>query len=133
MSGSAGYASSLFDAVMTRAHEGKDEDAEIFKSNNIISREFCVDSGMIPSDRCALDLRANRIQYGYFIEGTEPKDECKLHKDIIIDARDGMAANVNTPSIFRRKIALVDYEREEKFDFLNIFDRKYLLKSREKN
>lgn len=133
MSGSAGYASSLFDAVMTRAHEGKDEDAEIFKSNNIISREFCVDSGMIPSDRCALDLRANRIQYGYFIEGTEPKDECKLHKDIIIDARDGMVANVNTPSIFRRKIALVDYEREEKFDFLNIFDRKYLLKSREKN
>ncbi len=128
MSGSAGYASSLFDAVMTRVHAGKDENAEIFKSNNVVVREFCVDSGKIPSDKCGLDPRLNRIQIGYFIKGTEPTELCDRHITIEIDIRDGTVAKKHTKAIYRRKISLVDYEREEELKYLDIFDKKYLFK-----
>ncbi len=130
MSGSASYASSLFDAVMTRAHIDKDTDAQMFNSGNIVAREFCMDSGALASDKCALDPRLNRVQVGYFINGTEPRDYCDLHKEIVIDSQSGMIADENTNPMLRRKIALVDYNREAIFDAFDILDKKYLLKSR---
>ena len=133
MSGSATYASSMFDAVMTRAHSGKDQNAQIFNSGNVLSKEFCIDSGKKPSENCALDPRMDRIQIGYFIKGTEPNDVCDLHKELIIDTRSGAVADKHTRSIYKRKIALVDYKREETLDSLDILDRNYLFASRCEN
>ncbi len=130
MSGSALYASSLFDAVMTRAHIGKDAEAQIFNSGNIVAREFCMDSGALASEQCTLDPRLNRVQVGYFIRGSEPRDYCDLHKEIVIDSQSGMIADENTNPMLKRKIALIDYNREPVLDSLDVLDKKYLLKSR---
>ena len=37
-------------------------------------------------------------------------------------------AKKHTKAIYRRKISLVDYEREEGLEYLDIFDKKYLFK-----
>jgi hypothetical protein len=88
----------------------------------VVVREFCVDSGKIPSDKCGLDPRLNRIQIGYFIKGTEPTESCDRHITIEIDTRDGTIAKKHTKAIYRRKISLVDYEREEELEYLSLCD-----------
>jgi hypothetical protein len=84
----------------------------------------------LPSEECRLDPRLNRIKKGYFIKGSEPKEICKLHKSVYIDSQSGMIANNDTSYLLKRKIALLDFTRENKFDKIEILDEKYTIKNR---
>ena len=130
MNYSGAFATSMFDAVMKNAHLGKDKNAELFDSGNLVKSNFCVDSGDLPNDSCQLDPRLNRIQVGYFIKGTEPREHCELHKEIFINSQTGKIAPQGLHSIFKRKIALIDYNRASEFDEIEVFDKDYLISSR---
>lgn len=124
------FAINIFDEIMNQAHEGKKEEVDLFSSENIIVKEFCVDSGKVPTDACNKDLRMNRIQKGYFIKGTEPISHCDIHKEFFINMQTGMITGENTNSLLKRKVSLVNYERSEKYDEFLPFDKKYLISSR---
>ena len=95
----------------------------------IIEKEYCFDSGTIPSDICDNDIRGIRTQIGYYKTGTEPKNKCSLHKEAIIDYYYGEITNKS--SIFNRKISLVDYERLKNAN-IKILDEPYLLNNKYK-
>ena len=120
----------LFDAIMKEAHKDKDTDKELFMSPNIIVSEYCADSGMLPCESCKLDPRLNRVKIGYFKAGTEPKEECNLHEEIYIDSYTGLIANEDTSYLLKRKISLLNYERDKLYQRLNISDNRYLISSR---
>lgn len=126
---SSSPATSLFDAIMIETHVGLSENADLFDSGNIIKSNFCVDSGKAPSDECYLDPRSNRVQIGYFKNGTEPNEQCLIHKSIYVDIRTGMISDEKTNPFFRRKISLVDYKRDEIYNNLSVLDEEYLLNS----
>lgn len=120
----------LFDALMLDAHKEKNKNFNLYTSNNIVEVEYCTDSGCLPLEECRLDPRLNRIKKGYFIKGSEPKEICKLHKSVYIDSQSGMIANNDTSYLLKRKIALLDFTRENKFDNIEILDEKYTIENR---
>ena len=131
MNNSAVFATSMFDSVMIKAHKGKDKKAEIYNSGNLVESSFCVDSGLLPAEACNRDLRTNRIETGYFIKGTEPTISCTRHKELYIDSKTGNISKPNFFSLFKRKISLVDYVRDEMYEDLSIYDKEYLISSRQ--
>ncbi len=131
MSSNSSSAISLFDAIMTRAHAGKDNSATLFNSGNLVERDFCVDSGELATDLCHLDLRLNRVQRGYFIRDYVPSEPCHRHIEAYIDARTGLIADQGINPIYKRRISLVDYDRDKIFDDFAPYDKNYLLISRQ--
>ena len=74
----------VWDEVMTRVHEYKlgglsDEEIKGFSTAGLKRCEFCKDSGQSLSDACALDLRGERVDFGYFEPSNMPRGECKSH------------------------------------------------------
>ena len=122
----------LFDEIMNKIYENGERE-EFYMPNDIISEEFCVDSGLLPCEQCKSDLRGNRVNTGYYIRGTEPKEICNLHKNVIIDIEDGLLANTMTPAYRRRIVSLLDYHRVDEYKNVEILDSQYLIKNRLRN
>jgi len=116
---------SLFDAIMTEAHKDKDLSAKLFESKNIVEREYCRDSGDLPCENCKLDLRLNRINTGYFVKGLEPVNLCTLHKTAYIDSYTGKIANDEVSYLLKRKVSLLDYDRQNIYGEYEILDSKF--------
>ena len=51
--------------------------------NDVVTREYCTDSGGIPTEACRKDPRQNRIETGYFSVGSEPTEYCDCH--VLVD------------------------------------------------
>jgi penicillin-binding protein 1A len=79
MSYSKNPAIEYFNAIMSKLENSNES---LFLSGDIVESQYCVDSGKLPSDSCFLDPRVNRVQTGYFIRGTEPKEACDIHKEV---------------------------------------------------
>lgn len=74
----------IWDDVMRRIHKDillskSEEPIRSFSTKGLIRHEFCCDSGMLYSENCMLDPRGNRLDHGYFMKGTVPKDLCDKH------------------------------------------------------
>ncbi|MBQ3040946.1 MAG: transglycosylase domain-containing protein [Clostridia bacterium] len=132
VSSNSNSAISIFDSIMLDAHSALNKDERLFDSGNIVSAEFCTDSGKLPTEDCKIDPRLNRVQIGYFKKGTEPTEYCDRHKSVYIDSQSGLLADSSTHILFKRKIALLDYERDKSFNVFDIHDKEYLIKSRTK-
>ncbi len=71
-----------WDRIMTRLHQKYLDSGDIKKFNtseNIITAEYCKDSGLLACEACAKDPRGERTEIGYFVKGTEPRQRCKTH------------------------------------------------------
>ncbi len=122
--------SKIFDIIMTYAN--KNNDNKFFDNSfDIVEREFCYDSGMLPCDECKNDIRGSRVINGYFKIGNEPKEICNIHKEVSIDKTDGMIAKKFTPFWKKRKVSLLNYDRDD-YPEIEILDTSYLIKSRKR-
>ena len=85
-----------WDKIMTKLHQ-KYIDNKSLKgfdnSENVIAAEYCMDSGLLASDACEKDPRGERTEVGYFVKGTEPKQECKTHVLVRYDKVEGCIAS----------------------------------------
>lgn len=102
----------IWDDVMSDIHsyllESKnDSEIEGFSKKGLINREFCMDSGDIYTDICALDPRGERIESGYFIRGFAPSKRCERHIACRYDIVAEGVASENCPENFVREIALL--------------------------
>ncbi len=73
-----------WDAVMSGLHRagvfGKAKRTNVFSAPSTVTRvAYCRDSGCLPCEACRADPRGERIAYGYFLRGTEPKTVCTRH------------------------------------------------------
>ena len=117
-----------WDIVMTKIHSDLIESGaplEKFDSSGLVTAQYCKDSGKAPGPYCALDLRGNRIETGYYKPGTEPTEVCDCHVPVLWDTATKRVASPDCPPQFVKQIALV---REEKRSFrtqLVIADAQY--------
>lgn len=103
----------IWNDVMTAIYRGTAEygATEFETPENLVKKQYCRDSGKIPSAACALDPRGERSEYGWFVRGTEPLSFCECHKTVEYDLLGGGVANDACPKLFCAKVALIDVER----------------------
>lgn len=90
----ANPAAQIFDAVMGGIFDlipQSERHTEFPKSGNVVTCLYCKDSGLVPSKSCLLDPRGHRIETGYFIKGTEPKEKCDVHREVRICSGGGVS------------------------------------------
>ncbi len=72
----------VWDEVMKLIHErkvGYSEQEKHFSIDGLVYAPFCRDSGKLFTRECLYDARGDRLDFGYFIKGTEPKENCDRH------------------------------------------------------
>lgn len=76
----------MWDEVMVKLHDGVGSERH-FSTDGLLRGEFCLDSGLLPTDDCLLDPRADRISHGFFLPGTLPGEYCEHGKNGAEDER----------------------------------------------
>ena len=94
---------------------------------HLIQVNYCMDSGLLPSDACLCDARGARIKTGYFVKGTEPKSRCTTHILVEYDVICGGVATVFTPQGHIQKVGMIQVDREFPIQIL-ISDAQYVYK-----
>jgi len=99
----------LWKAVMEPLHEGLEYKS--FFTMDSVQAEYCIDSGLAPSQYCSLDPRGNRITTGTFLREDVPTQTCDCHIPVTIDSTTNMRSNEYCPEDEIVTIALIDVER----------------------
>lgn len=82
-----GRALKLWNSVMNLVHENLEPKQFIMPSAGIVTREVCIYSGKLASELCTKDPRGTKtVITEYFIEGTEPTEECDTHQEVVVCA-----------------------------------------------
>lgn len=105
----------IWDEVMNRLHdrvlpapESGQEVKTFDVPPSVITRTFCVDSGELPTNACALDPRGSgRTATGYFTVESAPKTSCKTHVLVKYCASGQAIASDNCPAGDVRHTALL--------------------------
>ena len=113
----------LWKKVMSKIHENK-EAAKFKVPENIVSCRYCADCGKLPSEHCKNDPRGNRIKWGLFVKGTEPRQTCDVHILAQVCKDSGCIAGVNCPLESIEYKALLNLKREFPYE-ISIRDAQY--------
>jgi len=76
-------------------------------ASNVITKQYCMDSGMIPGEACKMDLRGSRIATGYFTQATAPAQICNVHVIVDYDLSTGSVASPNCLDTVKRSLIRV--------------------------
>lgn len=90
---SSNPSSAIWDTVMTKLHQKYIDEAaaggeplrEFVTAAGVVEMEYCLDSGMLPSEACYNDPRGHRIAVGYFSTDNMPEEECTVHVPVKYD------------------------------------------------
>ena len=63
----------------------EEQRASRFSTDGLLYLPFCKDSGKAYTDACSLDVRGDRLAYGYFTEDNKPLGECDCHIKVKYD------------------------------------------------
>lgn len=102
-------------------------DKKFEESANLISVNYCMDSGHLPSEACINDARGSRVKQGYFIRGSEPTDICHTHVMVEYDEICGGVATVFTPESHIKRVGMILVEREFPIQII-VSDAQYVYK-----
>lgn len=82
-----GRALKIWNTVMNLVHKDLPAKQFTMPSAGIVEREICIYSGKLAGNFCTSDPRGRRtVIKEYFIEGTEPKETCDVHQEIVVCA-----------------------------------------------
>ena len=114
----------VWNAVMTDIHENKE-----YKSfdipENVISASYCMDSGKLMTGACLADPRGDRLETGWFIEGTQPREFCTCHVLVDYDMESGGVCLGYCPDGETVKVGLISVERSFPIQ-INVTDAQYV-------
>ncbi len=112
-----------WDKVMTKIHErvfeqvsDNEQELRTFDYSELVTAEYCRDSGLKPSELCKVDVRGSRVQTGYYKSGAEPEKTCDVHQVLKWDSSTKSIASDNCPSESVGAIVLVKVGEERIFD-----------------
>lgn len=63
----------------------------------LVSRKICPVSGDLATDACKLDIGEQEPVNAWFVKGTQPTQDCQLHKEYPVCLASGKIASVNCP------------------------------------
>ena len=125
-----------FDTVLSRIYErdvrSAYADRKFDEGARLVEVNYCMDSGLLPSEACLCDPRGSRIKTGYFIKGTEPTSRCETHILVEYDTICGGIATVFTPEGHIERVGMLLVEREFPAQIL-VSDAQYVYKELEKD
>lgn len=119
-----------WDKVMTRIHEelvispAKESGATLkeFSDDELVQAEFCGESGKVATVLCeAFDPRGSRVQEGWFIKGSVPREKCDKHIMVEFCPVSNGVAGKNCPTEGRRQFALVDVSDRDFYIVENLY------------
>lgn len=105
-----------FDTILNRIYSrdvrSAYADRKFEESAHLVSMNYCMDSGLLPSAACLKDPRGSRTKMGYFVKGTEPSTRCETHILVDYDTVCGGVATVFTPEGHIESVGMLLVERE---------------------
>lgn len=117
----------LWNKVMTQIHQGLDN-KKFPVPNGLTTVDYCLDSGMLPTEYCAMDPRGGRVGRGSVFKEDAPSGVCTIHTaenvvtvcaDCPILNSDGSEtglyhlAGPHCPVESQKQICLPNYDREQ--------------------
>ena len=119
----------MWKKVMERVHEGLKNKA--FKQpTGLVEVTVCRDSGLLPSDACALDPRGSRTVRVTLSAHDVPTEQCTVHKTVDICDASGHVANefcALVPGNGTHKVALLDVSRAFPKNGVIVLDQAYAI------
>ena len=100
----------LWKQVMSKAHEGL-EAASLTRSVDLVSVDYCLDSGLLPTDACRNDVRGSRIATAKLAPEDVPTAYCTCHVSAEIDSSTGMLSNNFCPIGSLKTVGLLNLQR----------------------
>ncbi|MBE6972442.1 MAG: transglycosylase [Ruminococcaceae bacterium] len=73
-------ASIAFNKVMSRIHQNL-PDKDFFSINNLVTTDYCMDSGLLPTDACRNDPRGSRVSKMTLLRDDAPTTYCSRHSE----------------------------------------------------
>lgn len=119
----------VWDDVMVRLHRSRmtaEDPASFPIASDVVTRLYCRDSGMIPTDVCRLDPRGERTSVGYFERGYEPKESCACHTRVAYDEVGGGIARPDCPEENIRYVGLLQVENRNFPTQIYVSDAQYV-------
>lgn len=80
-------AAQLWNRVMSIVHEDL-EDKPFTRSNDMVAREYCRDTGLLATEECRSDMRGSRVATGYYFPEDAPTEYCQAHKMVEVCTAD---------------------------------------------
>ena len=118
-----------FDAVLTQIYErdvrSAYADRKFDESTQLVRVNYCMDSGLLPSEACLRDARGSRVKTGYFVKGSEPTERCNVHVLVEYDVVCGGIATVFTPEGHIQEVGMLNIKREFPIQIL-VSDAQYV-------
>ena len=114
---------------MTAVHEemlSGEENLESFSTDGLEYLPFCKDSGELYSDNCILDVRGERLAWGYFAPDNKPVNPCHRHVLCYYDVEGKGIATDNCPEDKLIPIALLDISERSFPMVIIITDAEYV-------
>lgn len=126
----------IWDAVMKAIHESvleKSENIKKFNTNGLEYLPYCKDSGKLYSDKCELDLRGLRLDYGYFSSDNKPHGVCDRHTLCLVDKANGKIAASGDSIFDLRLAAMIRVEGREFPCEISVGDGAYVINKNTEN
>ena len=128
---SSSISSIIWNNVMTEIHQEIIIDSvnngtplkKFVDASNVITKQYCMDSGMIPGEACKMDLRGNRIATGYFTQATAPSQICNVHVIVDYDKSTGSVASLHCENT--SKVSLIRVETRNFPTWVTVVDAEY--------
>ena len=127
-----------FSRVMSRVHRGL-PDKNFFSINDLVTTDYCLDSGLLPTDACRTDVRGNRVGHMTLLRDDAPTTYCTRHGEsamvtvcldspILNDAGEATGlyhvAGAFCPADRQATLSLLNYERQT-LDSVFVNDAQY--------
>jgi penicillin-binding protein 1A len=121
----ANICTGIWNNVMTSAYSIKGGQTKFEIPKNVHSYSYCKDSGKLIDDSCLYDPRGSRVEIGWFVDGSEPKELCDCHILSYVDEENGGVSHGECPDSVLKKTSLVHVERHFPMQVL-ISDAQYI-------
>lgn len=117
----------MWKKVMSRIHANLESKSFSKPSSGLTTVSVCMDSGLLATDACAMDLRGSRIHQVEIAAGTAPTESCTMHvvRDYCTEGG-GLAGEFCPESSVVQK-SFLDYTRTDYGEGIVADDNGYLL------
>lgn len=104
----------IWDGIMTEAHQKYIGDgAKHFAlDENVVTAEYCLDSGKLVTDVCRNDARGDRTATGYFKKQTVPHSMCDCHISVPYDVKNNGVAVFDCPYENIEYVGMIRVDRD---------------------
>ncbi len=137
-SANGSMAMTLWKEVMQPLHADL-EDVDFVSAEEVVSVQYCKDSGQLATEWCTADIRGSRVATGTYVSGTQPTTYCTVHTSAevctespILDSSGNATGLYHLcseycPEECRMTVGVVDYDRYYATSSVSASDDIYLL------